>query len=324
MGIILLALDPNEVQSDISQEKLERARELAGARRLVITNRKEEIETLLGEIEAAAGNFPVGWVERAPALRWFQQWFAGADWLKKYPAAVEKDFILTNNSGVHAISISEHILACLLAFARALPNSMRAQQERRWARDEMGQTFELAGKVMLLVGVGAIGQRTAQLARGLGMRVWGVRRSPEQAEEGIERMVGPAGFHDLLPEADFVVLTIPATEETQGMVGREALERMKPSAYLVNIGRGKTVDEAALVEALRSGKIAGAGLDVFETEPLPPDSPLWEMPNVILTPHIAGEAQHYNERTMDIFLDNLQRYTRHLPLNNVVDKKLGY
>jgi phosphoglycerate dehydrogenase-like enzyme len=156
------------------------------------------------------------------------------------------------------------------------------------------------------------------------MRVLGLRRDPTRGAPGVEAMFGPHRLLDLLPQADFVVLTVPLTTETRHMIGEPELRAMKPTAYLVNVGRGGTVDQEELIRALQEGWIAGAGLDVFETEPLPEDSPLWGLDNVIVTSHYAGVTRHYNERALEVFLDNLQRYQAEEPLRNVVDKQLGY
>jgi phosphoglycerate dehydrogenase-like enzyme len=318
MSTILLGLKPE----DLTRDALERIQAIQPAARLVITAERREIETVLDDIEIAAAHFPVQMIPHAPNLRWFQQWGAGTDWLMRYPDIASGDFILTNASGVHSVPISEHILSYLLAFSRGLPGTIRAQQQGKWLEDV--SSFELSGKTMLLVGVGAIGRRTALLASALGMRVIGVRRSPGHDYPGIQQMVSSGELPRYLPEADFVVLTVPLTRETQGMINAAALAKMKPSAYLINIGRGQTVDEPALVFALQNGQIAGAGLDVFVTEPLPPDSPLWKMENVIITPHASGSTPYYNERALNIFIDNLERYTQGKPLKNVVDKKRGY
>ena len=320
MSIILIALKPEQVSEDQRQQ----IQALAGGRQVVIAHQREEIEKCLDQIEIAAGGFPTEWIPRAPNLRWLQTWGAGADWLLEHPHLAELDFILTNASGVHAIPISEHIFAFLLGFARRLPHSIRAQEKHVWQKTNRADLFELADKTMLLIGVGAIGKRTAQIAAAMGMRVWGVRRNPAQSEAGIERMVGPDSWVDLLPEADFVVLTMPLTADTRHMVNAAAFARMKPSAYLINIGRGGTIDEPAMIEALRTGRIAGAGLDVFATEPLPPDSPLWDMENVIISAHYSGITNEYDQRAMLIFLDNLQRYRSGKTLINIVDKQLGY
>jgi len=319
MTTILLGFDPGT----LSEAQLPEVQEAAPDMQILVTEGREEIESVLDEIEIAFGSFPRDLLPRARNLRWLQQWGAGADWLLRHPEAVELNFVLTNTSGVHAIPVSEHILAFLLAFGRGLHLAIRAQQRHEWKGSDRGR-FELAGKTMVLVGVGAIGERTAEMAAALGMRVLGVRRDPTAGAPGVEAMSGPHQLMDLLPEADFVVLTVPLTHETQGMIGERELRAMKQTAYVVNTGRGSTIREPALIRALQEGWIAGAGLDVFETEPLPDDSPLWAMDNVIITSHCADVTPHYGERAMKIFLDNLQRYRAGEPLRNVVDKRIGY
>lgn len=322
MPTILLAFEPET----LSEEQLRRVREVARDERdVVMTRDRGEILDLIDEIEIAAGWFPRDLLSRASSLRWFQQWAAGADWLLRHPQAADIDFVLTNVSGIHAIQVTEHIFAFLLSFARELHLAIRAQERREWiSYDEHPHLFELADKTMLLVGVGAIGARTARIASALDMRVWGVRRDPTISVADVDHMAAPDQLLDLLPQADFVVVTVPLTEETRGMIGQQQLRAMKPTAYLVNVGRGGTVDEEALLRALRAGWIAGAGLDVFETEPLPDDSPLWDLDNLIITSHYAGITPHYHQRALGVFLDNLKRYQTGQPLRNVVNKKLGY
>ncbi len=174
------------------------------------------------------------------------------------------------------------------------------------------------------MGLGAIGAKTAEKARGLGMRVLGLRRNPAKSCAYVERMYGPDGLGELLAQSDWVVLAAALTPETKHLIGEKELRRMKPSAYLINIARGSVIDEAMLVRALQEEWIAGAGLDVFEREPLPSDSPLWDMRNVVITPHFAGMTPHYSDRVIEIFCDNLQRYRSGEPLRNVVDKELAY
>jgi phosphoglycerate dehydrogenase-like enzyme len=321
MRTILLSFE----RSKLRDEWLAQIRAIASDMHVLVTRERDEIDAALDEIEIAALDFPRDLLPQARNLRWFQQWAAGADWLLRHPEAVDLDFVLTNASGVHAIPISEHIFALLLAFARLIDRSVRHQVRGEWmAEKQKRDVFELADKTMVLIGVGAIGERTAQIATAFDMQVLGVRRNPQVSVLGVEKMVSPGRLLEILPDADFVVITAPLTQETQGMIGERELRAMKPTAYLVNIGRGGIIDEDALIRALEEGRIAGAGLDVFEEEPLPKDSPLWRMENVIVTAHYAGYNPRYDERAMAIFLDNLRRYKADEPLRNVVDKKLGY
>ena len=320
MRILLLGF----ARGTLPETQLAQVREIASDMRIMFSRDREEIAQVLDDIEIAVGRFPRDLMAKAPSLRWYHQWGAGANWLMKYPEIVEKDFVITNTSGMHAIPISEHIFALLLAFARALPVAFQAQNQGQWRKATPAELFELAGKIMVLIGVGAIGERTARIANALDMRVLGVRRNPSKTIPAVEAMYGPDQLIEVLPEADVVVLTIPLTHETQGMIGERELRAMKPSAYIVNIGRGGTIDEKALIQALQEGRIAGAGLDVFETEPLPTDSPLWTMENVIITAHYSGENPYYDERALEIFLKNLKLYKASKPLFNVVDKRLGY
>ena len=320
MNTILLALDPAHLTDD-QRAELEA---LAAGYRLLITTDRQEIAAALETLEVAAGHFDHGLIPRAPRLRWVQQWGAGADWLMRRPKIAGHDFFLTNASGVHAVPMSEHILAMMLALARRLCRAYRAKFARQWDRPEFDDVFELAGKTMPLIGVGDIGARTARIAAAMDMRVIGVRRHPEVSAPGVARMVGPDRLPEVLPEADFLVLTVPLTPETEGMIGEAEFALLKPGACIFNVGRGRTIDQAAMVRALQDGRLAGAGLDVTDPEPLPADSPLWAMDNVVLTPHYSGRTPRYDERAMAIFLDNLARYRAGRPLRNVVDKGLAY
>jgi D-2-hydroxyacid dehydrogenase (NADP+) len=320
MTTVLLGLKKEELQPT----QVQRLYDLVGEMRVLITRDRDEMENVLDDVEIAAGSVPVDLLLNAPNLRWYQQWGAGADWLMRHPEAVEQDWVLTNVSGIHAIPISEHIFAFLLAFARRLPGQWRARARREWYSPGLVGVSELYAKTALIIGLGPIGVRTAELATAFGMRVLGVRRDPTIGVPGIERIVAPSQLGDVLPEADFVIVTVPLTAETQGMFTVREFRLMKPSAILVNIGRGGTIVEDDLVDALKTGLIAGAGLDVFETEPLPEDSQLWDLDNVIITSHYAGATPLYHSRAMDIFVDNVGRYQSGEPLRNVVDKQLGY
>jgi D-2-hydroxyacid dehydrogenase (NADP+) len=321
MRTILVGFEPE----CFSEAYRARIQEIAPDMQLLVTEDRGEMETALDDIEIAAFQFPRDLLLRARNLRWYQQWGAGADWLMNHPEIAGLDFVLTSASGVHPIQITEHIFAMLLAFARRLCRAVHAQERHEGLGygDQAG-VFELYGKTMALVGVGAIGARTAEVATAFGMRVLGVRRNPEIGAPGVEAMFGSDQLLSVLPQADFVVIAAPLTPETHHLIGERELRAMKPTAYIVNIGRGDIIDEGALIRALQEGWIAGAGLDVFETEPLPQDSSLWDMENVVVTGHYAGATPRYDERAMAIFLDNLQRYKAGEPLRNVVDKKLGY
>jgi phosphoglycerate dehydrogenase-like enzyme len=326
MSTILFGWQPEK----LSEAQAKQIKRLAPNMDLLVTEDRAEVEVRLDDIEIAARRFPHDLVKKAPKLRWIQQWGAGADWLLRHDDVAALDVVVTNASGVHPIQITEHIFAFLLAFARQLHYAVRAQARHEWRRPNRDDFttdqpfFELPGKTMLVVGVGAIGARTAEIAKAMGMRVLGVRRSPEVRDPNIESMFGPDQLAKVLPEADFVVITVPLTPETMGMIGEPELRAMKPTAYIVNIGRGRTIQEETLIRALQEGWIAGAGLDVFDAEPLPETSPLWDIENVIITAHYAGLTPHYEERAMSIFLENLERYNNGQQLRNVVDKKLAY
>lgn len=256
---------------------------------------------------------------RIPNLRWVHTISAGVDHLL-FPELRESDAILTNASGVFNVPIAETVMAYILAAVKRLPEFWARQRERRWEKLPLR---ELRGLTVGIVGLGDIGAEVARLSRAFGMRVLGLRRRPAPSDVADEVMP-PGRLHDLLARSDFVVIAVPLTSETRGMIGRAELAAMKPDAWLINISRGAIVDEEALIEALREGRIGGACLDVFAQEPLPPESPLWDLPNVIITPHNSWSSPHIEEREIDLFLENLRRYVAGQPLLNVVDKQAGY
>ena len=320
MKILLIMLD----KTFLPDSEWVEIQKIVGNRDVVITQDEDKVKEIANNIEIAAGWVPRQLIKRFSNLRWFQQWGAGADWLMEHPDLAKRDFILTNMSGLHAIPISEHILAFMFSFCRDFPRAMRAQFQGKWMKHQEINVFELSGKTMILVGVGAIGERTAKAANDLGMKVIGIRKRPEINVPGVEKMWSSKNLLDVLPQGDFVVLTVPLTDETKGMIGEKELQGMKESAYLINIGRGGTINEESLITALQSGWIAGAGLDVFEDEPLPENSPLWSMDNVIITAHYSGMTPHYHERGLSIFKENLNRYVQGEEMMNVVDKEAGY
>lgn len=258
-----------------------------------------------------------------PSLRWVQLTSAGAE--RVDPALIaEGGLTFTTATGLHAVPIAEFVLAYMLMFAKGWPALWRSQSAREYDRAVV--PGDLAGRTVGIVGMGAIGTALAERARALGCRVLGMRRSfaARGPHEATDEAVPPSDLGWLLAESDFVVLAAPLTEETRGMIGAEQLRAMGPRSYLVNIARGELVDEEALIGALRERAIAGAALDVFRREPLPSSSPLWELDNVILTPHVTGGVEDYAARATDILCGNLARYLAGAPLRNVYDPARGY
>lgn len=257
---------------------------------------------------------------QAPRLKWIQATSAGVDKMLT-GALIDSPIQLTNVRGMHGSTISEFVLSMMFALGRELPRSIRHQATHTWERVTQRM---LDGSTVGIVGVGGIGQEIARKAKALGMRTLGVKRNTAQPVSYVDQLFAPGEIDQMLMQADYVVLACPLTEETRGIINAETLTMMKPTAYLVNISRGEVVEEPALIDALRQGRIAGAALDVFTQEPLPEDSPLWELPNVIVTAHVAGSMADYMDRATAIFAENLRRFLAGETLNNLVDKKLGY
>ncbi|BBK44408.1 phosphoglycerate dehydrogenase [Allostella vacuolata] len=263
------------------------------------------------DVIVASGLWDNALLGQTPRLRFVQSISAGVD---RYDLAAFRraGVRLASAQGTNSNAVSDHGMALILAMTRHIPQAAANQARRHW-RGMIGhipdREEELEGKTLLVVGLGAIGNRLARLARAFGMTVIGLRRDP--AAGGEADSVRPiADLHAVLPQADFVALTCPLTPETEGLIDGAALSRMKPTARLVNLARGRVVDEPALIEALRRGTIAGAALDCVAEEPLPPASPLWDMPNVLITPHTGGETQQCEDRVIDILLENLDRLWR--------------
>lgn len=255
--------------------------------------------------------------ELAPRLRWIQFTSSGVGPFVLQNGLNRPGLLLTNAAGIHAVPLAEHVLLSLLYFWKDVPARRRDQRAHVWER-YAGR--ELRGATVLVVGMGAVGREVARTCRAIGLRVIGVRRTPvaDPAELHADAVVPPARLLEVLPQADAVVLIAPHTPETEGMIDARALAAMKPGAVLVNIARGQLVDETALVAALRSGHLGGAALDVAAVEPLPTDSPLWDLPNVFVTAHSASTVDKENERLTDLFCDNLRRFLDGAPLRNVL------
>jgi phosphoglycerate dehydrogenase-like enzyme len=281
------------------------------------------LERRIAEADAVIGELPERLLSRAARLRWVQTTGAGANAVTT-PAFAATAIVVTSAVGVHVASVPEQTLAMLLAFARRLPEQILNQHgAHRWYWPT--GMFEVEGQTIGILGYGKIGQALARKARGLGMRVVAWRRSPWAGpDEALDRQFPRDDLRGLLADADHVVVTLPLTAETRGLLGAAELRAMKRGAYLYNVGRGPIVDTDALLAALQDGTIAGAGLDVTDPEPLPPDHPLWDAPNLILTTHYGGLTPRYGPRAYAIIAENVRRFLAGEELLNVVDKGRGY
>lgn len=278
--------------------------------------------------------------EQAPKLRWIQFHWAGVDHVVDAPILRQPKVVATTLSGANASQISEYVLMMLLSLGHRMPDLFTHQRRGDWPKDrwERFSPLELRGSTVGIIGYGSIGRQVARLLQPFGARVLATKRNamhPEDngyAPEGmgdpggdqVYRLYPPEAVRSMLRECDFGVVTVPLTPDTRGMIGAEELAALRSTAFLIDVSRGGVVDHAALVAALKDHKIAGAALDVYPEEPLPADSPLWKLSNVILTPHIAGNTQFYDERAADLFAENLQRYLAGQTLLNRFDPERGY
>ncbi|MBZ5649681.1 MAG: D-2-hydroxyacid dehydrogenase [Acidobacteriia bacterium] len=264
----------------------------------------------------------------APKLRWIHSPAAAVHQLM-FPELINSDVVLTNAREVHGPVVAEHVMAMVFALAKCLPQAVRFQQKHIWGQEPMWRGHprprELAGATVGLVGLGSISRAVAKHASNLGMRVIAVRENPEKGSpEGVQQVFASSQVDQLLAQSDYVVLAVPVTPLTKRMMNAARLANMKSDACLINVGRGPLVDEEALAQALREKTIGGAALDVFEAEPLPADSPLWDLENLLITPHTAGLTEKLWERHYQCISENLRRYLQGEPLHSVVDKKQGY
>lgn len=259
------------------------------------------------------------YVRQRPEMPWIHLLSAGAERLLAMDLPFERLRVSTS-SGVHAATIGEYVLGGVLYLAKSFGTYAAQQRERRWQRTATG---EIEGRTMAIVGLGAIGEGIAVRARAFGMRVIGTKRSPERVE-GVDEVFAPDRLHEVLAQADAVAVAVPLTPATRGLIDADAFAAMKPDAVFVNVARGAVVDEAALVEAVRERRIAGAVLDVFETEPLPEDSPLWGLDNVLITPHVSGSTPVYMRKAVDVFVRNVRSLEATGALVTGVDPERGY
>ena len=305
-------------------------REAAGAPIRFAT--PDELPAVLAEADVLCSyDIPDNWREVAPRLRWLQVPGAGVDSLSaKGLLSADSGLIITSATGIHATTICEYVFGSMLMFNWNWPQMVRLQGRHIWARSaswyQLGRR-ELIGQTLGIIGVGSIGRQIAKLGHAFGMRVLGMRHTPpahDEADPDVDRYYTREQLHEMLGQSDYVVLALPLTPDTERLIGEAELRAMRPNAYLVNIARGRIVDEQALIRALKEEWIMGAGLDVAEEEPLPASSPLYSMPNVILTPHISGHSVHYEERLAKLFADNIRRFRAGEALHNRYDPARGY
>lgn len=285
---------------------------------VVVARDEAEARREIADADALYGRVDRELLAAAKKLRWIQSPVIGLE-RTMFPELIAHPVVMTNPRGIFSDDIADHVLALLLVFARHLPRFFRYQVGHNW-HTEGYVPVHLPDATLGIVGLGGIGSAVAHRAAAHELRVIAVDPRRTEKPPGVTELWPSSRLHDLLGQSDFVAICAPETPETRGMIDAGALRAMKPTAYLINIGRGKIVSLDALVAALRAGQLAGAGLDVFEVEPLPPDHPLWAMENVVITPHIAGYGEHIAGRRHQVLLDNLRRFTRGEPLTNVVEK----
>jgi phosphoglycerate dehydrogenase-like enzyme len=263
----------------------------------------------------------------APKLKWIHSVAAGIGGLM-IPEVLSSNLFITNARGIFSTVMAEHTLGMILAFSRRLIESYRFQQDHQWARDALWAIQppmgEISGKTLGIIGYGSIGREIGRRARALGMKILAMKKDPSTGVEHADHVFTLATRNELLKESDFVVLALPHTPDTKQVLGEAEFKVMKPGSYVINIGRGKLIDEEALLRALREGRIAGAGLDVFSTEPLPIGHPLWDQPNVLITPHSAAIFPEFWPKSLALLGENIRRFRSGETLKNLVDKKRGY
>lgn len=281
--------------------------------------------------EIADADIYVGWLNRdvflaAKALKWIQSPSSGINYYLAIPELVESEVLLTSARGTHGACLAEHAFAMILAFTRHIRDFVVHQQSHHWSiRELRREMLELTGSTIGIIGFGVSGRAVARRAQAFGMRILAVDLFPVERPDYVSRLSDLDGLDELLRESDYIVVTVPYTSQTRNMIGPDQLALMKPGAFLIGISRGGVIDEEAMADALRSGRLAGAALDVFAKEPLPEDSELWDLDNLLITPHVGGGTQFETEHILEIFTENLGRFLQdEFPLRNQVDKQRGF
>ncbi len=296
-----------------------------GQRELTAEQASQALDRMLSHTEVIFGwRLPLNLMSRAPRLKWVQGVAAGVDLLAGKSGLLQSDVPLSNIGGINATTVSEFALCLMLMVAKKAPHLLSNKGARRW---EPFVASELNGKTVGIVGLGRIGREIARLARAFTMRVLALDESVAVREEhmaAVDEFFSTGGLLQMLPECDFAVLAVPLTPETRGLIGEAELKAMKPTSYLINVARGPIIKQDVLIQALKERWIAGAALDVFEVEPLPGDSELWGLPNIIISPHIAGFMEQHNVKVTELFCENLKRFLNGEEPHNLVDKKRGF
>ncbi len=312
------------VSFDLPDELMDEIRRATPDARVAKAVEEDELVKLVRDVEVVlAGRFTPRMLKAATRLKWVHSTSAGID-PYLFPEFVESPVLLTNSSGLHPTQVSEHAFGLMIAFTRRLHEFIRLQAERKWKQPPVDELHELAGSTLGVIGLGDIGAETARRAKSFGMKTIAVDKWLFHVPPYVDELVPAERLEELLQRSDFVVVAAPLTPETRGMIAEKALRAMRRTAYLINIARGGIIQEDRLVQALKEGWIAGAGLDVFETEPLPASSELWALPNVIVTPHIAGAKAGLRKQWITLFNENLRRFRENRPLINLVDKRAGF
>jgi len=307
---------------ELSEKHLEQIRAVSDRITVEVVTDKEKVVSAIGDAEILldGGMFNKGVLMASERLKWVHAVSAGVEGYL-FPEFVDSQIVLTNSSGVHRIPITEIVIAMMLMFAKRIYKFMRFQYEGKWVKLVPD---ELTDKTVGILGLGNIGMETAYKAKCFGMRVLALEKKMGHRPTYVDENMGPEDLDHLLRESDYLVIAAPLTKETRHMICERELRLMKPTAYVINVSRGAIIDNAALLKALKEGWISGAGLDVFEQEPLPENSEFWKLENVVMTPHVSGSTPYYADRVAEIFCNNLARYLEGKPLINLVDKKAGY
>ena len=305
-----------QLQQEFSQAKIN-----------LIQNPEQRLAELADTDVLYAVRFGTADFTAAKQLKWLHLTSAGATHVL-FPEIIESDIIVTNSRGLYGIPIAEHVLGVMIMFARRFHEAYPFQREGKWARQEMLSRFplisELHSRTVGIIGLGSIGLAVAERCKALGMRVVANKRRGGDKPSCVDELFGPDDLPQLLHQSDYVVIAAPLTQETKGLIGEPELRLMKPTAFIINVGRGAIIQETALIHALKEDRIGGAGLDVTDPEPPEPDSELFHLPNVILTPHYSGIRSNYWEHSVALFRPILGQYLRAKPMDNVVDKRGGY